>query len=347
MNILRYSLLTAMLALSQHTFANPTEDLLENPEFKADIDAWSQANVEKFKGIVSNGYDISDVNNGAIKFIREHAEELGKELEYLLDHPNAQVNMLVQYECNKLLNSIETFFKTADFSSEQTLAALLQNPQSVTLLADVIAFWSAIKHLAPQAIPADSCPLVNQALAKVVTLESIYADLFPILHKHAAKLTIPAVPQETVVAIQNGCSFAKVAFAAITKHAQTAECTAHFKQVTRAAVAFLQEDSFFEMLAFNAECRKKGDWEQQKPFMMPESFQMLMEAVDAHNVAWSQALSPLEEEFQKLFPTTTYYRGDDEENCSECSECDFEIECCDDDCVEYDFNEQFKRNHAA
>lgn len=344
MNILRYSLLTAMLALSQHTFANPAEDLLENPEFKADMDAWAQANVEKFKGIINNGHDITDVNNGAIKFIREHAEELGKEIEYLLDHPNTQVQMLTQYECNKLLNSIETFFKTVDFSSEQTLADLLQNPTSVTLLADAIAFWGAIKNLAPQAIPADACPLLNQALAKVLTLESIYADVFPILHKHAAKLKIPAVPQETVVAIQNGCRFAKVAFAAITKHAQTAECTAHFKQVTRAAVAFLQEDSFFEMLAFNAECRKKGEWAEQKPFVMPESLNKLMEAAQAHNEAWAQALQPLEEEFQKLFPASQYLNCDDEENCSEC---DFEIESCDDNCIEYDFNEQFKRSHAA
>lgn len=341
MKILRYSLLTAMLALSQHTFTNPAEDLFENPEFRADIEAWSAANIEKFKGVINNGHDITDVNNGAIKFIREHAEELGKELEYLLDHPNAQVHMLAQYECNKLLTSIEQYFKTADFSSEQTLATVLQNPASVTLLADAIAFWSAIKNLALQAIPADACPFLHQAITKALTLESIYADLFPILHKHAAKLTIPAVPEKTLVTIQNGCSFAKVAFAAITKHAQTAECINHSKQVIRAAVAFLQEDNFFEMLSFNAECRKKGEWTEQKPFVLPESLNKLMEVAQAHNQAWAEALKPLEKEFNELFPTTTYY-GEDEENCSDC---DFETECCGDECAEYDFNEQFKRSH--
>lgn len=344
MNILRYSLLTAMLALSQHTFANPAEDLFENPEFKADMDAWAQANVEKFKGIINNGHDISDVNNGPIKFIREHAEELGKEIEYLLDHPNAEIQMLLRYEREKLLNSIETYFKAVDFSSEQTLAALLQNPNSVTLLADVLAFWNAMKNLLIKAIPADACPLLNQALAKALTLESIYTDVFPILHKHAAKATIPAVPQETIEIIQKSCRFAKHASAMLQEYAQTETCTTASKNLIRAAVAFLKEDSFFEMLAFNAECRKKGEWAEQKPFVMPESLHKLMEAAQASNEALAQAVEPLKQEFNELFPTTIYVNCEDEETCSEC---DFEIESCGDDCVEYDFNEQFKRSHAA
>jgi hypothetical protein len=337
MKILRYTLLAALFIAGQPLAAIKTpQEAFSTPACVADMQAWTETALAKFKTL--NGGEEFALNTGLVKFIREHAHEIAQELAYLIDHPNKQVEMLTKYEVEKFLTSVERFFKNAHLSTEQTVETLLQQPQTITLLADALAFWNALKNLTIQSIPQDYCPLLHQGITQLSTIESLYAGLLPIMQKHALEITVPAVAAEKLEEIQKNCVTLKHMHTASAEYAQSDENKQLTKNLLHAWATFMKEDTFFDTLQSNGECTRNGNFAEQKPLVMPESLTKFLAAAEAAGRGYQHALEPFADELKTVFPLVTIEYVD---------ECDFDDACCDDDCCEYDFNAEFKKRHTS
>src|SRR5205085_2059677 len=105
-------------------------------------------------------------------------------------------------------------------------------------------------------------------------------------------------------------------------YAQTDEYIHLTKQLFRAWVAFMQEDTFFEMLQHNMDCHRTGG--EPKPFHLPETLQALAVALENLQNGYVKVLAKEVDELQGFEFGTTRYNFDlegDEFDCDESSDC--------------------------
>ena len=344
MHILRYSLLCTLFATGmQHTVAG---SLFDNAAFQTELEALSAQGRNRFAEL-NGGHEINNFDAGLIKFIRTHAKEIGAEFSYLLDQKNSQFPLLLRYELDKLLQGFETFLKTTDLSSEQTLDVLLNKQATAMLLINCVGFLSATKQLIRNSLPHDACPILSSAWAQVDNVQGFYAELFKLVYKHAASATVPALAPEMADVCEDTLPTLKKVFDASFAYVQTEESKALLKNLIEAFVAFMQEDAFFEMLQFNNECAAQRqayrlmiedeDFDpsvqtmtpnRPKEFFMPATLSAFLEAGDLYGKAFSKALQPV---ITELFPPSFEIEFDGSENGydadDEFSDCDCNCDC--------------------
>ena len=151
----------------------------------------AERQTEKLRQL-NGGVDLFDLNAGVIKFIRTHAEEIGKELEYLIDHRDPQVMMLSQYEFEKLFTSLSQFLATKPCAESQTLAQLLAKKEVSMFALDLVAYLKASKQLLGQKIDPATCPILAQGLQQLSIIEEIAFEFITLHQQQAAAVPVPA-----------------------------------------------------------------------------------------------------------------------------------------------------------
>ena len=117
---------------------------------------------------------VNDIHQGPIQFMRDHAVQPAKELEYSVTLNNADTERITQ-ESNTIVMHMRTLLTTIDFSQTPHLAALLENPEVQALLHEITLTTARIKALTLKLYSYNTCPLHH----------TFYQNIFTWLEQHS------------------------------------------------------------------------------------------------------------------------------------------------------------------
>jgi hypothetical protein len=135
-----------------------------------------------------------------VQFVRDHAENIGQELYYALDH-SAALQEASKQEFIKLINRLEKFhaqdslvvFADALLAAPQktTVGDFLKHPETKAVLKDLKAHALKLQKLLLQRYPAANCPILNSFLSNTTDLASqVVQESYALFSKEAAAIVL-------------------------------------------------------------------------------------------------------------------------------------------------------------
>src|SRR5207249_1242529 len=108
-----------------------------------------------------------------------------------------------------------------------------------------------MKQLTHQQIDPATCPILAQGLQQLSIIEEIAFEFITLHQQQAAEVVVPSIDNEIMEKIVQVMPIVQRMATKAQTYAQTDEYIHLTKQLFRAWVAFMQEDTFFEMLQHN------------------------------------------------------------------------------------------------